>query len=150
MSEPRPFTLTMAMVRSLTALEMARANVLGGLSERERVRITALADRIEDAAPEDALTVWTLLYAYAYQWLRRTEPELTWAEAQTFAVVPDFAQTDELAEASERASVQAAVLTGLPPSEAGNLTQTQLDEYRAIATAREKAIKSAGRRRRSA
>lgn len=146
MSEPRPVTLTLAGIRSLTILEAARANTLAGVRQSDVGRFMRLLEK-QNAPPEELELAFTLLYAYAYELARRDEPGLTWAEAQTWRVELDLEAGDELAEAEARASVQAAVLTGLPPAVAGELTQSQLAEYHEINAERERLAKRATRRR---
>jgi hypothetical protein len=145
--EPRPVTLTLGDIRSLTALEVARANTLAGIRQKDVKRFMRLIDHLEDAPPEEVELTFTLLYAYVYQVIKRTEPEATWAEAQQWRLELDLEAIDEEADAEARASVQAAVLTGLPPMIAGELTQAQLEEYRAIGAERERVLKATSRRR---
>jgi len=145
-TEPRPVTLTLAGMRSLTILEAARANTLAGIRQKDAGRLVRLLDRT-DAPPEELELAFTLLYAYAYQLERRHHPALTWEEAQTWRLELNLEERDELADAEATASVQAAVLTGLPPAVAGELTQSQLEEYRAIAEERKRVAKAATRRR---
>jgi hypothetical protein len=100
-----------------------------------------------DAEPDALERAATLLYAYAYQLERRHRPGVTWEEAQTWRLELNLEERDELADAEARASVQAAILTGLPPAEAGELSQAQLEEYREVAAERERQIKRATSRR---
>jgi hypothetical protein len=140
MTEPRPFVVTVPAMRGLTILEAARANALAGIAQKDAERLVrSLGSAATD--PGTLELAATLLYAYAYQLARRDEPDLTWAEAQTFRVTLDLEARDEAADAEAEASVQAAVLTGLPPSEAGALTLAQMGEYRSIAAERAKLAK---------
>jgi hypothetical protein len=136
--EPREVVLSVAMTRSLTVLESARALVLAGVRQRDAQRLLATFAR-NDAEPEELLAAAELLYALAYQWVLRSEPATTWQEAQRWRVVLDIeAPRDELAEAEAVASVDAALVTGLPPAVAGELSLSQLEEYRRVAEARDK------------
>ena len=64
---------------------------------------------------------------------------MTWADAQTWRVVLDLeGGLDELAEAEAVASVDAAIVTGLPPAVAGELSLAQLEEYRRVGAERDK------------
>jgi hypothetical protein len=145
MSEPRHVVVTLAAIRTLTALEIARANALVGLRQADVQRFLRLLDS-PTAPPEEVERGVELLYAWAYQLERREAPATTWEEAQTWRVTVDLAVVDEEADAEATASVQAAVITGLPPDVAGHLTVAQLEEYRAIQDQREAAAK--GRRKR--
>lgn len=145
--EPRPVTLTLAGIRSLTALEVARANTLAGIRQKDVRRVMRLIDRLDDAPPADVELCMTLLYAYAYVLTRRSERELTWEDAQGWRLELDLVTRDEIADAEAKASVQAAVLTGLPPAEAGLLTQAQLEEYREISAERDRLARQGSRRR---
>jgi hypothetical protein len=131
-SEPRVVEVTPAQTRGLTVLESARALQLAGVSQKDAERLLLTFARL-DADPDQLLAAAELLYAIAYQIVRRHEPAVTWEEAQGWRVVLDLeAGRDELAEAEAVASVNAAVVTGLPPSEAGELTLAQIERYQAI------------------
>lgn len=125
---PRDVVLTLADARGLTVLEVARACSLAGV---RRGDITGLLRQLGDAsgAPEELERAVTLLYAMAFELKLRDEP-VTWDEAQHWRVSLDLETTDELAEAEAVARVDAALVTGLPPSVAGELTVRELDEYR--------------------
>jgi hypothetical protein len=147
--EPRAIELTWRMVRSLTNLELARALATAGLrpSEWERAFSAYLRNELEAV---QLLEVMTFLYAVAWQAVRRTEPAVTWAEAQSWRVEFNAAASlDELAEAEAVASVDAALVTGLPPREAGELTLAQMEEYRRVRTEAERAVRAPRRGRRA-
>jgi hypothetical protein len=75
------------------------------------------------------------------------DPSLTWEIAQTWDVALDLsAGQDPVAEAEATATVEAALVTGLPPDVAGELTLAQLDAYR---QAREDLDKRRRRRRKA-
>lgn len=138
MTEPREVVFTLAHARSLTVLESARALALAGVRQHDAKRLL-LVFGSRGGSPDELLAAAELLYALAYQYARRTEPGLSWEEAQGWRVILDLKSgVDELAEAEAVASVDAALTTGLPPSEAGDLSLSQIEEYRRIAAEREK------------
>lgn len=125
----RRVVLTLADTRRLTILERARACAVAGIGEADiGPLLRAVASHKGD--PTAIETGVTLLYAIAYQLERRLDPGLTWEDAQTLDLALDLdAPTDPVAEAEARASVDAALGTGLPPSIAGELTLAQLEAY---------------------
>jgi hypothetical protein len=136
--EPREVVLSVAMTRSLTVLETARALALAGVRQRDAERLLATFAR-SDADPAQLLAAAELLYSLAFQYVLRTEPGTSWEDAQRWRVVLDIeAPVDELAEAEAIASVDAAIVTGLPPAVAGSLSLAQMDEYRRVAEERNK------------
>jgi hypothetical protein len=130
-SEPRPVTLTLAAARSLTVLELTRACALAGVRQDD---VRSLMRSLASGAtpPEHLERAVTLLYAMAFELMLRDERELSWDEAQRWRVTLDLDATDELADAEAVAVVEAAIVTGLPPREAGELTVAQLDAYRTV------------------
>jgi len=138
MSEPREVVVTIPAVKRLTILEVARASVAAGVNgaEAERLMRTLTTSGAADAEPADVERVATLLYSWAWQLVRRDEPGVTWAEAQTWRVVFDMDATDELADAEAEAIVRAAAATGLPPAEAGRLTIAEMGIYAELAESR--------------
>jgi hypothetical protein len=135
---PRLVELTPAQVHGMTVLESARALALAGVSQRDAERLLRTFARA-DADPAQLLAAAELLYAIAYQVVHRHEPSVSWEEAQGWRVVLDLeAGVDELAEAEAAASVDAAIVTGLPPAVAGELTMSQLERYRELAAERTK------------
>jgi len=136
--EPRVVEVTPAQVRGMTVLESARAFALAGVSQRDADRLLRTFARL-DAEPDQLLAAAELLYAIAYHLVRRHEPGVSWEDAQRWRVVLDIkAPADELAEAAAVASVDAAILTGLPPAVAGDLSLRELEEYRRIGAERQK------------
>lgn len=137
MIEPRTVVVTVAGIKGLTILEVARASVLAGVkrTDTERLMRTMLDP---DADPADLERGATLLYAWSLQLERRIDPTLTWEDAQTWRVVFDVEATeaDELVEAEAEAVVEAARVSGLPPREAGELTLAQLGHYAAAGSER--------------
>lgn len=132
MSEPRLVTLTLPGIKSLTILEIARASATAHVTRSDTARL--LRTMLDPAADPAELELGaTLLYAWAWQLVRRDEPGTTWQDAQTWRVEFDLDATateaDELAEAEEVALVEAAIATGLPLAEAGRLTITQVAVY---------------------
>jgi hypothetical protein len=127
--EPRAVVVTIADIRSLTWLEVARAAVIAGVKRRDWIRyIRAVGD--EDAEPADQLAGALLGYAWAYVLVRRDEPGVTWDQAQTWDVQIDAtAGPDPIAEAEADARVEAALATGLPPAIAGDLSIAELEAY---------------------
>jgi hypothetical protein len=145
MSEPREVLFTLAQSRSLSVLESARALAVAGVRQSDAIRLISSLGR-QDANPDDVVRGAELLYALAWQYVKRTEPATTWSDAQEWRVVLDLTTPlDELAEAEAVASVDAAIVTGLPPAIAGELSLAQIEEYRRVADER---TRSAGRARR--
>ena len=144
--DARPIALTYADLRRMTVLERARACAIAGVGESE---IGALVDAVirHEGSAEDLAKGAELLYAMALQLERRLDPALTWDDAQGWAVSVDLTATDPIADAEARASVEAAIGTGLPPAVAGELTLAQLDEYRLSAADRDKRRKRRARKR---
>lgn len=132
MTEPRRVVLTLPDLRRLTILERARAAAIVGVAERDLAGLLRSINA-HDAAPGDLVTGTELLYALAWQLGRRDDPALTWAQAQTWNLVLNLdTPADAIAEAEARASVQAAIATGLPPKDAGELTLAHLDAYATV------------------
>jgi hypothetical protein len=128
MIEPRPVTVTMAGIRSLTILEIARASAISDVPRGDAERLLrSLND--PNGNPADLERAALMLYAWALMLERRANPALSWDEAQTWRVTLDLEAVDPIAEAEASASVEAAVATGLPPDVAGNLTLAQSDAY---------------------
>jgi hypothetical protein len=127
--EPRHLTITLADLRRCTILERARALAVAGVDERDANRLLASVQRHD--APADMIERGVLLfYAIAWQLERRIDPELTWETAQTWELAVDVRDApDPLAEAEALASVEAAIATGLPPAQAGDLTLAQVEAY---------------------
>jgi hypothetical protein len=125
-------TLTLPAIKSLTILEIARASATAHVkrSDTERLLRTMIA---ADADPADLELGATLLYAWAWQLVRRDEPAATWAEAQTWRVEFDLDATDETTDAEALAVVEAALVSGLPPREAATLTLAELGAYGELA-----------------
>jgi len=128
--DPRDVTLTLAGVRSLTVLEIARACAISGVRNTDATRLLrSLTDPAGD--PADLQRATELLYACALMLERRADPAWTWEQAQTWRLVFDLdAGADPIAEAEAEASVDAAIATGLPPDVAGELTWAQAEQYR--------------------
>lgn len=128
MTDPRAVTVTLAGIRSLTILEVARASAIAGVRQGDARRLLrSLNDPAGD--PADVELAATLLYAWALMLERRAEPGLTWEQAQTWRVVLELGSTDPIAEAEAEATVAAALMTGLPPDVAGGLTLAQAEQY---------------------
>jgi hypothetical protein len=129
MSEPRRVTLTLGAIKGLTILEIARASTAAGVKRTDTERL--LRTMLDPAAdPAELERGATLLYAWAWQLIRRDEPGVTWADAQTWRVEFDLdAPGDELLEAEARAVVEVALVTGLPPREAAGVTLAELAAY---------------------
>jgi hypothetical protein len=127
-TEPREVVVTLAGVRSLTILEIARASAISGVRRDDTERmLRSLNDPHGD--PADLERAAELLYAWAMMLERRRDPGVTWAQAQTWRVVFDLGAADPIAEAEAEASVAAALATGLPPAVAGALTLAQAEQY---------------------
>jgi hypothetical protein len=128
LTEPRAVTLTLAGIRGLTVLEIARACAISGVRSADAARLLrGLNDPAGD--PGDLERATELLYACAMQLERRRDPALTWETAQTWRLTFDLDHTDPIADAEAEASVSAAIATGLPPSAAGALTMAQAEAY---------------------
>ena len=135
MAEPRRVTVTLGAIKSLTILEIARASATAGVKRSDTERLVrTLVDPASDPADLEAGAL--LMYAWAWQLVKRDEPGATWADAQTWRVEFDLDATDEVADAEAEAAVFAAAVTGLPPSEAGRLTVRELGAYGELAEAR--------------
>ena len=132
MAEPRNVVVTLAGIKSMTILEVARASVIANIkrSETERLLRTLLQ---KDADPSDLEKAALLLYAWAFQITKRDEPNLTWEDAQTWRVTFDLDITDPMQEAESEARIAAAVATGLPPAIAEQLTIADMGAYAEIA-----------------
>lgn len=116
----------------MTWLEVARAAALAGVKRNEwTAAIHATAD--DGADPELALRGTLLGYAWAYVLVRRDEPGVTWEDAQTWAVQITNEPIDPILEDEARASVEAAMLSGLPPHEAAKLSTVELAAYAELA-----------------
>jgi hypothetical protein len=139
--------LTPADIRAATVLERARAMAVAECSEADVAGlIRAAMDRT--ATPELIVQGSLLTYALAWQLRRRADPSITWETAQTWDVrMAPSAPLDRIADAEARASVEAAVATGLPPSEAGELTFAQVEAYAAIRKQQSQAVSRARTRR---
>jgi hypothetical protein len=134
-TSPRLVTITLPRIRSMTILEIARASATAGVKRTDTERLLRSLTRA-DADPHDLELGATLLYAWAWQLVKRDEPDATWAEAQTWRVEFDLDATDPIAEAEAEAVVSASVATGLPPDVAGALTLEHMAVYDALAEAR--------------
>lgn len=128
MPEPREMVVTLAGIRSLTILEIARASAIAGVRRADAVRLLrSLNDPNGD--PADLERGALLLYAWALMLERRRDPAVTWEAAQTWRVVLDLDAVDPIADAEAEASVAVARATGLPPREAATLTLAQAEAY---------------------
>ena len=80
-----------------------------------------------------------MLYAMAWCIARRAKPSLTFAEVCTWKLEiigeVDPARTERIAKRAD-AIVGAAIVSGLPPAEAGNLTIAELSSYQDKTTRR--------------
>jgi hypothetical protein len=89
-----------------------------------------------------------IMFAMAWVIARRAQPRLTFAEVCTWKLEVIGEVDPKVAEASEKraaAIVGAAVVSGLPPKEAANLTVAELGAYRD----RQAKVNRAARRRRA-
>lgn len=128
LAEPRHVVVTLAGIRSLTILEIARASAIAGVRREDTDRmLRSLNDPSGD--PADLERAAELLYAWALMLERRTDPALSWADAQTWRVTFDLDATDAIADSEADASVAAAIATGLTPAVAGELTLAQAEAY---------------------
>lgn len=144
--DPRRVVLDLADLRRLTILERARACAVAGVSEQDIAPLLR-AVTSHNGTPETLERAVTLLYAIAYQLARRLDPSTTWDDAQAWDLALDLERADPIADAEARASVEASIVTGLPPSEAGELTLAQLDAYREIREPARQATRRTSRRR---
>lgn len=135
--DARVLVLTMADLRRMTILERARACAIAEVGEED---LEALVDAVirHEGTPEMIERGSIVFYAMALQLERRLDPALTWDVAQTWDVKLDLSQGDPVADAEAKASVDAALATGLPPAVAGELSLAQLDAYRVNAKEIEK------------
>ena len=132
MAEPRRVTVSLAAIKGLTILEIARASATAGIKRSDTERL--LRTMIEpDADPAELERGALLLYAWAWQLVKRDEPATSWEDAQTWRVEFDLSDTGELEDAEAEALVAAATLTGLSPAEAGRLTLAEMNAYAELA-----------------
>lgn len=130
-------TVTPTQIANMTWLEIARAAALAGVKRKDWSGVIH-ATNDPDADPAEMLRGTLLGYAWAYVLVRRDEPAVTWDEAQTWAVAITNDPIDPALEDEARAAVEAALVTGLPPHEAGALTSAELAVYAEFAGARER------------
>jgi len=135
-TEPRDVVLTMAGVRSLTILEVARACAIARVRTTDAQRLIAQLAHPETVEPDELVRGTELAYALALMLERRRDPGLSWEQAQTWRLAFDLDADDPIAEAEAEAVVRAAVAYGLTPDEAGSLTLAQAEAYGAAAAAR--------------
>jgi hypothetical protein len=128
MPDPREVIVTLAGIRSLTILEIARASAIADVrrSEAERL-LRSLNNPAGD--PADLERGALLLYAWALMLERRRDPAASWEDAQTWRVVLDLDAVDPIADAEAEATVAVARATGLAPEQAGALTLAQAEAY---------------------
>jgi hypothetical protein len=128
LSDPRLVTLTLPAIKSLTILEIARASATARVKRADTERL--LRTMLDPAADPSELELGaTLLYAWAWQLVRRDEPATPGQDAQTWRVEFDLDATDELAEVEAIAVAEAVLATGLPPDQAARLTLTEVAAY---------------------
>ena len=145
---PRVVSVTLADLRQMTILERARACAIAEVGEDE---LGALVDAVvrHEGTASDIERGSIVFYALALQLERRLDRDLSWDDAQSWDVKLDLTAGDAIADAEAKASVDAALATGLPPAVAGELTLAQLDAYRTHATELDKRRKRRGKRRAS-
>jgi hypothetical protein len=135
MSEPREVVVTLPAIKGLTILEVARAAATAGVALADTEGL--LRAMVKPGGDPGSLERGAeLLYAWAWQLVKRDEPGVTWAEAQTWRVTFDLDATDPLGDAEAEAVVRAAAVSGLPPEEAGRLTLAELGIYGDLAELR--------------
>lgn len=132
MTEPRNVVVTLAGIKSMTILEIARASVIANIKRSETERLLRNLVR-NDADPSELERGALLLYAWAFQLTKRDEPDLTWEDAQTWRVTFDLDITDPMQEAEAEARIAAALATGLPPAIAEQLTLADMGAYAELA-----------------
>lgn len=132
MTEPRNVVVTLAGIKSMTILEIARASVIANIKRSETERLLRNLVR-NDADPSELERGALLLYAWAFQLVKRDEPDLTWEDAQTWRVTFDLDITDPMQEAEAEARIAAALATGLPPAIAEQLTLADMGVYAELA-----------------
>jgi hypothetical protein len=130
--DPRPVTLTAAQIRSVTVRELAQACKAARVRRSEVDALMATA--MDDAGdPSETAEAVDLIYALAWQIARRTEPGLTWDDAQTWDVrVEGDMAPDPVDAEADRLRVEASVLTGLPLDQADQITLAELGDYAAV------------------
>jgi hypothetical protein len=135
LTEPRKVTVTIAGIKSLTILEVARATVIANVKRTDAERL--LRTIIDpDADPAELERGTLLLYAWAFQLVKRDEPEATWQDAQTWRLEFDLDAPDDIAEAEAEARIHASLVSGLPPDVAQNLTLADMGIYAELAEKR--------------
>jgi len=127
--EPRYVEFSLAQRASLTMVEMARACALAdvGPQDADELFKGIVAQRVSGA---DFLRGVTLVTAMALQYVRRSEPELTLEDALGWDLHIVEGEPDRAAELEAEVIVGAALITGLPPREAREVTAAELDVYR--------------------
>jgi hypothetical protein len=134
LSEPRVVTVTLPGIKSLTILEIARASAISHVKRADTERL--LRTMLDPTADPSELELGaTLLYAWAWQLVKRDEPGVTWDEAQTWRVEFDLDVTDS-SDDEARAVVEVAIATGLSPREAATLTVAEVAAYAEFAEIR--------------
>jgi hypothetical protein len=130
--EPRKVELRLLDTDRLTLLEYGRALAAAGVKDQEVAPLLRAAFRTtRDADPEDFARGLALAYAIVWQLEKRSSPALTWAEAQTWDVVPiEATAADYEAVGIERAAdelvAKVALGASMSPLEAGRLTLSQV------------------------
>lgn len=145
---PRRLELRLLDTDRLTLLEFAESLAAAEVREAEAAPLLQVAFKRRHAEPGEYLRAMRLCYAIVWCLERRRDRSLTWAEAQTWDVVPIEATTTEIeaariAREADELVAGVALGTGLPPDVAGELSMSQVA---AIGAAR---TKVAQRRRRA-
>lgn len=129
MTDPRPVTVTMTALRTLTVREIVQACRVTGV---RRAEVPALITQATDPSgdPDETARAVDLLWAMTWQYVRRSDPGATWDDAKTWDVrvegtPADVAAADDLA----MLRVEAAVLAGVSPAQADQITLEELDAY---------------------
>jgi hypothetical protein len=118
----------------MTMLEMARACADADIGPQDADALFAGIVR-KELTGADFLRGVTLVHAMALQVMRRDEPELTLEDALRWDLHVVDGEPDRATEIEAEFVVGAALVTGLPPKDARDVTAAELDVYRRARTA---------------
>jgi hypothetical protein len=132
--DPRYVEFSLTDRARMTMLEMARACADADVGPQDADALFAGIVRKQLTGAEFLAGV-TLVHAMALQVMRREEPELTLADALGWDLHVTEGEPDRAAEIEAELVVGAAIVTGLSPREARDVTAAELDVYRRARTA---------------
>lgn len=133
MTDPRQVDITVDDLRSLTVRELVQACRVVGV---RRAEVAGLVDMAMDpnGDPDETAQAVDLVWALAWQYVRRSDPSATWDDAKGWDVkvtgVPDPVEDD-----LEQLRAEAALTAGVTPDQVDDITLAQLDAYRVVRSA---------------